>query len=120
GLPIGGVRGFEGRVLAKRAYRAQGAQRATLRQPGDPGPGRSLGDLVTEGLRAFGVAPADAEWDSRKRPDGGWQVQLSFSSGSHPHLAEWIYDPHRKHVAPAGDPATRPLLPDPELPDPAP
>ena len=120
GLPIERVRRFEGPVLAERAYRAQEAQRATLRQPRDSGPGRSLGDLVTEGLRAFGVDPADAEWDSRKRPDGGWQVQLSFSSGSHPHLAEWIYDPHRKHVAPAGDTATRLCLPDAELPEPAP
>jgi hypothetical protein len=103
GVPIERVRRFEGPVLAERAYRAQEAQRATLRQPGDSGPGRSLGDLVSEGLRASGVDPADAEWDSRKRPDGGWQVQLSFNLGSHPHLAEWIYDPHRRHAAGDGD-----------------
>jgi len=120
GVPIERVRRFEGPVLAERAYRAQEAQRATLRQPGDSGPGRSLGDLVSEGLRAFGVDPADAEWDSRKRPDGGWQLQLTFSSGSHPHLAEWTYDPHRRHVAPADDTATRLCLPDAELPEPVP
>jgi hypothetical protein len=120
GVPIERVRRFEGPVLAERAYRAQEAQRATLRQPGDSGPGRSLGDLVSEGLRAFGVDPADAEWDSRKRSDGGWQVQLSFNSGSRPHLAEWIYDPHRRHVAPADDTATRLCQPDAELPEAAP
>src|SRR5215468_9344938 len=120
GVPIERVRRFEGPVLAERAYRAEEAQRATLRQSGDSGPGRSLGDLVSEGLRAFGVDPADAEWDSRKRPDGGWQVQLSFNSGNRPHLAEWIYDPHRRHVAPAEDTATRLCQPDAELPEPAP
>jgi Protein of unknown function (DUF3071) len=120
GVPIERVRRFEGPVLAERAYRAEEAQRATVRQPGDSGPGRTLGDLVAEGLRASGVDPADAEWDSRKRADGGWQVTLAFSSGSRPHLAEWVYDPHRRHVAPADDTATRLCLPDAELPVPAP
>src|SRR5499427_9267292 len=120
GVPIERVRRFEGPVLAERAYRAQEAQSATVRQPGDSGPGRSLGDLVEEGLRASGIDPADAEWDSRKRTDGGWQVLLSFNSGSRPHLAEWIYDPHRKHVAPADDTAMRLCLPDAELPPSAP
>jgi hypothetical protein len=120
GVPIERVRRFEGPVLAERAYRAQEAQSATVRQPGDSGPGRSLGDLVQEGLRASGIDPADAEWDSRKRTDGGWLVRLSFNSGSRPHLAEWIFDPHRKHVAPADDTAMRLCLPDAELPAPAP
>jgi len=117
GVPIERVRRFEGPVLAERAYRAQEAQRATLRQPGDSGPGRSLGDVVVERLRMFGVDPADAEWDSCKRSDGGWQVRLAFSSGSRPHLAEWVYDPHRKHVAPADDTAARLCLPDADLPE---
>jgi len=120
GVPIERVRRFEGPVLAERAYRAEEAQRATLRQPGDSGPGRSLGDLVSEGLRAFGVDPADAEWDSQKRLDGGWQVKLSFNSGSRPHLAEWVYDPHRRHVAPADDTAMRLCQPDAELHEPPP
>jgi hypothetical protein len=117
GVPIERVRRFEGPVLAERAYRAQEAQRATLRQPGDSGPGRSLGEVVTERLRSFGVDPADAEWDSCKRTDGGWQVRLAFSSGSRPHLAEWVFDPHRKHVAPADDTAARLCLPEADLPE---
>ena len=117
GVPIERVRRFEGPVLAERAYRAEEAQRATLRQPGDSGPGRSLGDVVTERLRMFGIDPAEAEWDSRKRSDGGWQVRLAFSSGSRPHLAEWVFDPHRKHVAPADDTAARLCLPEADLPE---
>jgi len=107
GVPIERVRRFEGPVLAERAYRAEEAQRATVRQPGDSGPGRALGDLVTEGLRACGADPAEAEWDSRKRADGGWQVILTFTSDGRPHVAEWIFDLHRKHVAPADDTAAR-------------
>jgi hypothetical protein len=117
GVPIERVRRFEGPVLAERAYRAQEAQRATLRQPGDSGPGRTLGEVVVERMRMFGVDPDDVEWDSRKRPDGGWQVRLAFSSGSRPHLAEWVFDPHRKHVAPADDTAARLCLPESDLPE---
>src|SRR6266851_10315184 len=120
GVPIERVRRFEGPVLGERAYRAQEAQGATVRQSGDSGPGRSLADLVEQGLRASGVDPADAEWYSRKRADGGWQIRLAFNSGSRPHMAEWVFDPHRKHVAPADDTATRLCLPDAELPPPAP
>jgi hypothetical protein len=117
GVPIERVRRFEGPVLAERAYRAQEAQRATLRQSGDSGPGQPLGDVVVERLRMFGVDPDEAEWDSRKRPDGGWQVRLAFNSGSRPHLAEWVFDPHRRHVAPADDTAARLCLPESDLPE---
>ena len=85
--------------------------------PGTRGRGRRSGDLVTERLAEFGAAAADAEWDSRKRSDGGWQVRLAFTSGSRPHLAEWVYDPHRKHVAPADDTAARLCLPEADLPE---
>jgi hypothetical protein len=117
GVPIERVRRFEGPVLAERAYRAQEAQRATLRQPGDSGPGRPLLDVVTERLRGAGADPEEAEWDSRKRQDGDWQVRLAFSSGSRPYLAEWVFDPRRRHVTPADDTAAQLCLPEGGLPD---
>jgi DUF3071 family protein len=117
GVPIERVRRFEGPVLAERAYRAQEAQRATLRQSSDSGPGRPLLEVVSERLRELGVDPEEAEWDSRKRPAGDWQVQLAFSSGSRPYLAEWLFDPRRRHVSPADETAARLCLPEADLPD---
>jgi hypothetical protein len=119
GVPIERVRRFEGPVLAERAYRAQEAQRAALRQSGDSGPGRPLLDVVGERLRGFGADPDDAQWDSRKRPDGDWQVLLTFNSGSRPYQAEWVFDPRRKHVVPADDTAARLCLPAGGLPEPS-
>jgi Protein of unknown function (DUF3071) len=116
GVPIERVRRFEGPVLAERAYRAQEAQRATVRQPGDSGPGARLGDIVSERLTTFGASPEDALWDSRKRADGNWQVQLMFTAGGRPHMAEWIFDPRRRHVTPADDDAGRLSLPEADLP----
>jgi Protein of unknown function (DUF3071) len=120
GVPIERVRRFEGPVLAERAYRAQEAQRATIRQPGDSVPGPMLGDIVTERLAAFGAGPEEAVWDSRKRADGNWQVQLMFTAGGRPHMAEWVFDPRRRHVTPADDDAARLSLPEDAMPAPLP
>ena len=112
GVPIERVRRFEGPVLAERAYRAQEAQGATIRQPGDSGPGPRLGDIVAERLAEVGVAAEEAQWDSRKRGDNTWQVQLMFTVGGRPQMAEWSFDPRRRHVSPADDDAARLSLPE--------
>ncbi len=116
GIPIERVRRFEGPVLAEREYRAQEAQRATVRSPGDSGPGPRLGEIVAERLVEMGVAPDDARWDSRKRADGNWQVQLAFTMGGRPQVGEWIFDPRRRHVIPDDDHAARLCLPEDDLP----
>ena len=116
GIPIERVRRFEGPVLAERAYRAQEAQRATIRGAGESGPGPQLGEIVAERLAECGASADDALWDSRKRADGSWQVQLMFSTGNRPQMAEWVFDPRRRHVLPADDNAARLSLSGPDRP----
>ena len=87
-------------MLAEREYRAQEAQRSTVRGHTESGPGPRLGEIVGERLTEAG-APADSlEWDSRKRSDGSWQVHLQFTIEGRPQVAEWVFDPRRRHVAP--------------------
>jgi hypothetical protein len=114
GIAVERVRWFEGPVLAERAYAADQAQRASVRRQGDAAPstpGPLLGEIVTERLKAFGSDPEDAQWDAKKRDDGSWQVQLTFISGGRLHVAEWVFDPRRRHVLPADDNAARMSLP---------
>jgi hypothetical protein len=115
GIPIERVRRFEGPVLAEREYRAQEAQRASVRSAGDSGPGPRLGEIAAERLAQAGASVEDARWDSRKRSDGNWQVQLMFTAGGRPQLAEWIFDPQRRHVTPDDDQAARLCLAEADL-----
>jgi Protein of unknown function (DUF3071) len=89
GIPVERVRWFEGPVLGERAYIAQQAQAASVRRPGDSsGPGPRLADIVPSRLTAAGRL----------------------------HVAEWMFDPRRRHVLPEDDNAARLSLPDAELP----
>jgi hypothetical protein len=119
GIAVERVRWFEGPVLAERAYIADQAQIASVRRHGDSTPGPRLGEMVAERLDAIGADPDDAQWDAKKRGDGSWQVQLTFTSGGRLHVAEWVFDPRRRHVLPADDNAARMSLPGAEPPQPA-
>jgi hypothetical protein len=119
GIAVERVRWFEGPVLAERAYIADQAQLASVRRHGDSTPGPRLGEIVTERLNTIGADPDDAQWGAKKRGDGSWQVQLTFTSGGRPLVAEWIFDPRRRHVLPADDNAARMSLPGAEPPQPA-
>jgi hypothetical protein len=119
GIAVERVRWFEGPVLAERSYMADQAQRASVRRQGDATPGPQLGEIVAERMKAFGAEPDDAQWDAKKRSDGSWLVQLTFISAGRLHVAEWIFDPRRRHVLPADDNAARMSLPGSEPPQPA-
>jgi hypothetical protein len=118
GIAVDRVRWFEGPVLAERAYVADQARAAAVRRQNDSAPGARLGDIVAERLNGLGADPEDARWDSRKRGDNTWLVQLAFSSGGRLHAAEWIFDPRRRHAIPADDNAARLSLPEADLPAP--
>lgn len=120
GLPVDRIRRFEGPVLAERGYRAAEAQRATVRGRNDVGPGPRLGDVVTARLTEAGASVDEAEWDSRKRQDGNWQVQLAYTVAGRMRMAEWVYDPRSKHVTADDDEAARLCLDEADWPAPRP
>ncbi len=120
GLAVDRIRRFEGPPLAERARWAQEAQRATVRSRADAGPGPQLGEIVAERLTGIGANLDEAEWDSRKRPDGNWQVQLAYTVAGRMHMAEWVYDARSRHVTPDDDEAIRLCLDESQWPEPRP
>jgi Protein of unknown function (DUF3071) len=120
GLPVDRIRRFEGPPLAERARWAQEAQQATVRGRGETGPGPRLGAVVADRLAEIGAGPDDVEWDSRKRQDGSWQLQLAYTLAGRLHVAEWVYDNRSKHVTPDDDEAIRLCLDEAQWPEPRP
>src|SRR6266487_152962 len=112
------IRRFEGPVLAEREFRAKEAQQATVRSRTESGPGPRLGEIVTERLSEVGVNQDEVDWDSRKRQDGNWQLQLAYTVAGRMYLAEWVYDPRSKHVTPDDDEAVRLCLSEADWPEP--
>ena len=110
--------GSRDRSLLSAATSLSRRRTASVRRQGDSTPGPRLGEVVAERLTDLGADPEDAQWDSRKHGDGSWQVQLAFRAGGRLHIAEWLFDPRRRHVVPADDNANRLSLPEAELPPP--
>ena len=111
--------GSRDRSLPSAATSLSRRRTASVRRQGDSAPGPRLGEVVAERLTELGADPEDAQWDSRKHGDGSWQVQLAFRAGGRLHIAEWLFDPRRRHVLPADDNASRLSLPEAELPPPS-
>ena len=103
GIPIERVRRFEGPVLAEREYRAQEAQRATVRSAGEHGPGPRLGEIVAERLAQAGASPETRAGTPGRGPTVTGRYSV-VTAGGRPQLAEWVFDPQRLHVTPDDDP----------------
>ncbi len=114
GLELSHVQRYEGPVRAERDWVAYLAQRVEVASPLPSHDGyRSafgdspalLGDMVAFRVQEFGMDQAELEWDSWRRADGSWHVEVAFDLpedsrvdlGEQP-PARWNYNPTRKTV----------------------
>lgn len=79
-------------VLAERQYIAQLAQRSHVRRRNADGPAARLADVVVDRLRSRGVDPKTADWESWRRTDGRWVVEVSYRSGERARTAHFVFD----------------------------
>lgn len=93
GLPLDRVLRFVAPVIAEREHIAEQALTAAVRRPGADGPGPVLGPTVLDKLATKGVAEESVTWDSWRRDDGRWTVQVSYPYEGRDRTAEWAYDP---------------------------
>jgi len=106
GVSIERVRRFEGPVLGERQYLAQTAQRAALRRAvqGDGAP-PLLGETVTSRLAPHGLEPEALGWDSWRRDDGKWVVQVAYELAGTTERARFVFDPRARAATPEDDEA---------------
>lgn len=103
GMPVDHVARFEGPVLGERAHVAAQARTALVKHADVPA--GSLGDLVTARLKSSGVNPDTLVWDSWRREDGTWDVELTYLNAGGPGRAQWLFDPQRRVVTAMDDDA---------------
>lgn len=98
-VPVEHVRRYEGPVLAERAWTAQRARAFAI---GRGGP--SLDSVVAERLLAR-RAGEDTAWDSWRRPEGTWTLELTFSAAGRTRQAHWVVDLESRSVTALDDEA---------------
>ena len=84
---------------------------------------RTLAEIVDPRLTQLGADPETTSWDSWRRDDGVWMVQLGYDSDGDRHGAEWTWDPTRRQLRSYGAAARAlmaPLPVEPDEPQPAP
>jgi Protein of unknown function (DUF3071) len=86
------VMGYAVPVLAERQHIAESAQRSPIRRGAEGGTVRRLDDLVRDRLGGRAVAMDSVNWDSWRRDDGRWTLELTYRSGDRPQSARFIYD----------------------------
>jgi len=113
--PLERIMGYAVPVLAEREHVCERAQRATLRRKYTSGPTRLLGDAVAEELRARGVDPSTAMWDSWRRDDGRWAVTVTPAGGG---TATYTFDLPGRYAVAADDEARALVADTPPVEDP--
>ncbi len=112
GLPIPRIERFAGPVLSERAHVADEARAA--RPAGQvEDVSRTLAEIVDPRLAQLGADSETTEWDSWRREDGVWMVQLGYDSDGHRHSAEWTWDPSRRQLRSYGAAARALMAPPP-------
>ncbi len=91
-VPVDKIMAYCVPVLAERRHIAELAQRSHVRRKNADGPARRLADMSADRLRSRGVDPQTAEWDSWRREDGRWVVEVTYHSGEHARQAHFVFD----------------------------
>ena len=116
GLPTARIERFAGPVLSERAHVADEARAA--RPAGQvEDVSRTLAEIVDPRLAELGATPETTVWDSWRRDDGVWTVQLGYDSDGDRHSAEWTWDPARRQLRSYGAAARALMAPSPVEPE---
>lgn len=105
GVSYDQVAGFAVPVIAEREHMVDQARSTSVRRKNVGGPMVVLAELVDGALAERGLVPEDAEWDSRRREDGLWTVQVALSDTDT--VAEFVFDPKSRFVVASDDQARR-------------
>lgn len=103
GVDTNHIIGYAVPVLAEREHMCERARGTVIRRKHVAGTGFQLGNLVDDHLLSSGGSPANAQWDSWRREDGRWTLQITPLDAIEP--ATFIFDIQGRYVIPDNEPA---------------
>ena len=93
GTDVERIEAFAGPVMAEREHIAAVAQTATVRQRGEAGSHRRLGDLIERRLSSRGLDASEIVWDAWRQGDLKWRVSAKIGEDADARAAEFVFDP---------------------------
>jgi hypothetical protein len=107
-VPISRVLRYAGPVISERDRIVGQAQAAVLQRSRGPELSTPLGEVVERRLAAtVGLRPETVAWTARRRDDGAWVVDLSYSARGGSRRASWLWEPGEREISSLNSLATR-------------
>lgn len=101
GVPVALVTRFSGPVVSERARMVDQVRAARLTRARSGVSAVPIGSAADQHLAAAGAAES-AQWSARRREDGTWAVQVSWSNRGRRRTAEWVWNPVGRTVEALG------------------
>lgn len=98
-IPVSRIMIYATPVISERARIIDQARAARVRKPRGPESTASLGSVVTKRLTEIaGLRPETVEWRTKRREDGAWVVEMSYSAKGGSRTAMWLWRPSDREL----------------------
>jgi hypothetical protein len=107
-IALSRVMRYAGPVLSERDRIVEQAQGAVLQRARGPELSTPLGEMVEKRLaETVGLHAETVVWNARRRDDGAWIVELSYTARGGARTASWLWQPGERELSSLNSLATR-------------
>jgi hypothetical protein len=99
---------YAGPVISERDRIVDQARAAVLQRSRGPELTTPMGDMVEKSLaETVGLKSETVQWDARRRDDGSWIIELTYTARGGARTASWLWLPAERELASLNSLATR-------------
>jgi hypothetical protein len=99
---------YAGPVISERERIVDQARAAVLQRSRGPELTTPMGDTVEKSLaETVGLKSETVQWDARRRDDGSWIIELTYTARGGARTASWLWLPAERELASLNSLATR-------------
>jgi hypothetical protein len=99
---------YAGPVISERERIVGQARAAVLQRSRGPELTTPMGDMVEKSLaETAGLKLETVQWDAKRRDDGSWVIELTYTARGGARTASWLWQPAERELASLNSLATR-------------